>query len=162
MKKAFLLLMSAVLISASLNAQYKINKHKYDFHTYNYQAGDKYRLPVAGVTSYLIPGLGQTISGETLRGFRFFGLFVGSIACLFVGEAKGNNGVVMATLGGIGCSIIPIWSAIDAVRVVKVNNLALRDKTKPLCTVKFHPSINTKLYSQSTHFQPGLSVKISF
>jgi hypothetical protein len=162
MKKAVLLLLSAILISVSVNAQYKINKHKYDFHTYKYQAGDKYSLSVAGVTSYFIPGLGQTISGETLRGFTFFGLFVGSIAVLFVGEGQGDKGVVLSTLGGIGCSIVPIWSVIDAVRVAKVNNLALRDKSKPLSTVQVQPSINANFYSHTSLFQPGMTFRISF
>jgi hypothetical protein len=161
MKKAVLLLLIAILISASANAQYKINKHKYDYHTYKYNAGDKYQLTVAGATSYLIPGLGQTISGETFRGFVFCGFFLGSLAVLFIGEGQGDKGVVMGTLGGIGCSIVPIWSAIDAVRVAKVNNLALRDKTKQL-SLQFQPSINKIFYSQTQLFQPGLTVKINF
>jgi hypothetical protein len=162
MKKAILLLLSVILINLSVDAQYKIKKHKYDYHTYNYQDGDRYRLPVAGLSSFLIPGLGQAISGEPLRGFAFFGSFLGCITVLFIGEGQGNKGVVLGTLGGLGCSIVPIWSAIDAVRVAKVNNLALRDKTKPLTTIQFQPFINTNFHYQTQLFQPGMTVKISF
>jgi hypothetical protein len=162
MKKTILLFLSVTIINFSVSSQYKINKHKYDYHSYRYQNGDKYQPPVAGITSFLIPGLGQAISGETLRGFAFFGSFLASITVLFIGENKGEKGVVPGTLGGIGCTIVPVWSAIDAVRVAKVNNLAFRDKTKTLYNFNFQPYINTELYSQTHIFQSGLTIKITF
>ena len=108
MKKAILLFLSVTIINFSVNAQYKINKHKYDYHSYSYQNSDKYQPPVSGITSFLVPGLGQTISGETIRGIAFFGSFLASVTILFIGENQGDNGVSsMGTMGGIGCTIIP-------------------------------------------------------
>jgi len=70
-----ILLISLSLITSFVEAQYKINKTRYDYRTYTYQDGDKYNPAVAGITSFLIPGLGQVISGETIRGLAFFGGF---------------------------------------------------------------------------------------
>lgn len=162
MKKAILVLLSVALINLSASGQYKINKHKYDYHSYRYQQGDAYNLQVAGVSSFLVPGLGQTISGETIRGIAFFSSFLASITILFIGENQGDNGVIMGTMGGIGCTIIPAWSAIDAVRVAKVNNLALRDKSKASYNIHFQPFINTKFYCQTHIYQSGLTIKFSF
>jgi len=47
-------------------------KEKYDYKNYTYQKGDRYDPGTAGVCSFLIPGLGQAVSGEIGRGILFF------------------------------------------------------------------------------------------
>ena len=79
MKKVILIFISAFLICTIVNAQYKINKTKYDYHTYTYQVGDRYSTGVAGITSFLIPGLGQMLSGEVGRGAGFLVLDYSSV-----------------------------------------------------------------------------------
>jgi TM2 domain-containing membrane protein YozV len=79
---AYLLLFCNVSV-----AQYSINKKKYDYRTYTYEVGDPYNTGVAGVTSLLLPGLGQMISGENGRGAAFL---VGYIGCWGIFYAGGR------------------------------------------------------------------------
>jgi hypothetical protein len=87
MKKAILIFISALFICSIVNAQYRINKTKYDFHKYSYHVGDPYNPSVSGLTSFFIPGLGQMLSGEVGRGFGFLSGYLGSISVSFVGLA---------------------------------------------------------------------------
>ena len=52
----FILILLNSLVSFG---QYNIDKEKYNFRTYQYQQNDKYNPIIAGVSSYIIPGLGQ-------------------------------------------------------------------------------------------------------
>lgn len=81
MKKYILLLINVFLVCSFTDAQYRINKTKYDYHTYTYQVGDPYNPAVAGITSLLIPGLGQMFSGENGRGLAFLG---GDLVCTII------------------------------------------------------------------------------
>ena len=170
MKKCILFLISVLFLSSFANAQYKINKTKYDYHTYSYQVGDPYNPSVAGVTSFLIPGLGQMLSGEGGRGAAFL---VGDLACAVVyivgvsSAAKdideggtGGGGTVAMVIGGIGMLGIEIWSIVDAVRVAKVNNLAFRDKNKTSYNIQIQPF--TARYNQIGSISSGLILKVRF
>ena len=87
MKK--LLLLSALLLgmaSSSMDAQtYSMNKLQYDYRMYIPQFGDPYNPAISGVCSFLVPGLGQMISGEIGRGFAFLGGTYGSMMVGLVG-----------------------------------------------------------------------------
>ena len=48
-------------------------KSKPDLHGYHYQDGDPYRPGVMGFASFVLPGLGQMLEGETGRATLFFG-----------------------------------------------------------------------------------------
>jgi hypothetical protein len=52
--------------------QYRINKLNYNAHDYMHQPGDRYDPTLAGVASFLVPGMGQVVAGETGRGILFF------------------------------------------------------------------------------------------
>src|SRR5450759_4570003 len=93
MKRISLILISVFLISTSINAQYKINKTKYNFRTYTYQVGDPYNTALAGIASLLIPGLGQMVSGEGGRGAAFLGGYVGCWVVYGVGVGTMINAV---------------------------------------------------------------------
>jgi len=173
LKNCFLSLIVILFISASASAQYRVNKKKYDFKTYSYQVGDPYDPSVAGLTSFLIPGLGQMISGEGGRGAAFLVGFVGCAIISVVGVnqsytyndiSPGNEGsiVIVAGLvvtGFIGMIGVDIWSIVNAIHVAKVNNLAFRDKNKTGFNVKVSPYIGS---FRNETVPVGLSMKVKF
>ena len=56
MKNLYLFLVSFLILSTVTDAQYKINRTKYDYHTYQHQTGDPYNPAFAGFASFLVPG----------------------------------------------------------------------------------------------------------
>jgi len=173
MKKGILFLIISLLISSSTEAQYRINKQKYDYRTYSFQPGDPYNVNLAGIASYLIPGLGQMISGEDNRGLFFLGGFLACGTVSIVGtqiesydtepwepREYGNNEVIIAGL--IGVVIVDLWSIIDAVKVAKVNNLAYRDQNKTSLNLQLQPYINLTYYAQNALIPIGLTLKVKF
>jgi len=169
MKKLVFLLVALIFVSYSTNAQYKINKTHYDYHSYSYQVGDPYNTGVAGLCSFLIPGLGQMLSGETGRGFAFLGADLGFSALYIVGvvnsandismNGDGSSGAGLMVAGGIGMLVVDIWAIVDAVRVAKVNNLAFRDKNKTSFNLKIQPII---FQTNNSKTASGLSIKVTF
>jgi hypothetical protein len=153
MKKFASLLIGFLFICSLANGQYKINKTKYDFRAYSYKVGDPYNTGIAGVCSFLVPGLGQMVSGETGRGVAFLATDLGFSVMYVVGLLKmtediqngrmGENGSGLFAAGAIGMLTVTIWSTIDAVRVAKVNNLAFRDKNKTSYNFKIQPFVST-------------------
>ena len=146
MKKALFFLTAILLISAvDAGAQnYKQNKTKYDFRSYQPQVGDPYNPGVAGVTSFLIPGLGQMISNEGGRGAAFLGGYAGCLVIYGAGVGSmvtDGSGSGLALVGLAGALTVNIWSIVDAVRVAKVNNMAWQDRQ-----------------SSSFRMQPGMNV----
>ncbi len=142
MKRGILLLICILFISSLVNSQYRINKKKYDYHSYTHQKDDLYHPAVAGGASVLIPGLGQMLSGEFLRGIAFTGgcivIFWGSLyIAKGINESPTYNNkdfspLLIMTLGVVGWVFIDIWSTVDAVRVAKVNNLSFASDFRPL------------------------------
>jgi hypothetical protein len=143
MKKILLLVISFTLISATTNAQYRINKTKYDHHNYVYQAGDPYNPTAKGIWSLLIPGLGQMTSGEGGRGVGFLLGCMGSFGVFIIGGTVVNTsehdpkftqkqatGSILILAGLAGSTVFWLWSVGDAVKVAKINNMAWRDKRK--------------------------------
>lgn len=167
MKRCFLILISLLFIGSFANAQYRINKTKYDYRTYSHQAGDRYSPIVAGVTSYILPGLGQMLSGEGGRGAAFLGgdftctaVFIAGV--IIAGKDNINTGVTIASLGLLGWTAIDIWAIVDAVRVAKVNNLSFRDKNKTSINLQINPYIDHYNYNITGKLQPGISLKFTF
>ena len=166
MKKLFLIIASALILYSSVNAQYKINKSKYDYRTYKYQAGDPYKPGVAGFASLLIPGLGQMSSGAGGRGAAFLGGFVGCITIYAIGsshyyvdEEGDHGGPVPLYIGFFGAIAIDLISVIDAVRVAKVTNLYFRDKYMTSYNLKLIPYIGSL---SSEKIPLGISLKLRF
>ena len=107
-----------------------------------YQPGDRYDPTLAGVASFLVPGLGQVLAGGRGRGLLFFAGSVVSSALTISSLSKNtvliSDGYYSETrktsgstyIGLIASAGIWIWSIVDAVKVAKVNNLAYRDKNK--------------------------------
>ncbi len=78
MKKFVFLILGVLVICNTSNAQYRIEKKQFDYRSYTPQVGDLYNPAVAGLSSLLVPGLGQMLSGETGRGLAFL---AGSTGC---------------------------------------------------------------------------------
>ena len=166
------ILLSVLLFTASFqaNAQYKMNKHYYNYRDYVPHYDDKYNPGLCGAASFLVPGLGQVIARETGRGIAFF---AGSMACYVLTY----SGAMMMTnsysssmysndfddgarlfLGGLaGMLAVDIWAIVDAVRVAKVNNMAINDLRKN--TFRLQPSLNM---TPKGSFVPGLAMGINF
>jgi hypothetical protein len=166
MKKLFLIIASVLILFTSLNAQYKINKLKYDYRTYKYQAGDPYNPGIAGFASLLIPGLGQMSSGAGGRGAAFLGGFVGCITIFAIGssnyyvdEEGEHGGPVPLYIGAFGAIAVDLISVIDAVRVAKVTNLYFRDKYMTRYSLKVSPYIGS---FSSEKIPVGFSLKLRF
>ncbi len=94
--------------------------------------GDPFNPSVMALSSVIIPGFGQIIEGENMRGFCFLS---GSLSMAVIKRIVVFNRHLSLTfqdvirqsnrVGQIG---LRVWAAIDASRVAKVNNLAFRDK----------------------------------
>lgn len=134
MKRCILLIISVLFVNSFVNAQYRINKIKYNCRTYSYQAGDPYNPGVAVITSLILHGLGQMISSEGGRGVAFLGGYLICGTAFVIGTNKYFSdisnplltckGAVPMIAGGFGTMATYIIATIDAVRVAKVNNLA--------------------------------------
>jgi|WetSurMetagenome_2_1015567.scaffolds.fasta_scaffold354651_2 hypothetical protein len=169
MKKFILIIIGVFLISTCAISQYNVNKTKYDYRTYFHQVGDPYNPAVAGITSYLIPGLGQILSGETGRGLAFLGgyvvcstIYLAGTLSIYFKNGPTESGLGLIAGGALLLLSYQIWTIVDAIRVAKVNNLAFRDKNKSSCIIKVQPYIGSINYYSSTKPVTGLSFKFSF
>ena len=136
-----------------VSAQYSVYKYKYDHHEYVYDSDDKYVPAIAGVASYILPGLGHIYCNEPARGYKFMIAYGGAILVTVVGgvtsiynhDLKKNDnsiGDVILIAGALSGWGIQIWSCIDAVRVSKINNLAFRDRNMTSFNLKLLPYFN--------------------
>lgn len=165
--KITLILIIITCFCTNLKGQYRINKEKYNSSEYFYQPGDPYNPLICGVASYIIPGLGQMVAGETGRGLIFTGAFFGSVVVAGVGAIgsldKSNNNpeaTILLVAGITGAAVSMIGSIVDAVKVAKVNNLAYRDKKRTSYNFNVQPYYtgNAALVGQSV----GLKVGVRF
>ena len=177
-KKIFVIVLLTIVVCGAAEAQYNINKTKYDYRTWELEPGDPYNPGLCGGINLLLPGIGQMIAGESGRGAAFLGGYVGSVIIYAVGsvkatvalddEAQGGPAYDGEGLGlmvvGIGAMItIVVWSIVDGVRVAKVNNLAFRDKHNLGYQFNFKPYV-APLYlgDGNSVVQGGLSMQIRF
>lgn len=156
-------------VTVSEGMKYKELKKLYDTKFYIPTYEDPYSRGWAGVASAFIPGLGQAIDGEWLRGLAFFG---GSLGCVILANAVGvNNDGYNATVNGffplfMSASLaIDIWSICDAVHVAKVKNMYYQDirGQRASFDVSVQPYLTCAPVGHSV-FQPaaGLSLRVSF
>jgi hypothetical protein len=172
MKNIFLTLACILFISTLTNAQYRINKAKFDYRTYQHQIGDPYNPIVAGISSFLSPGTGQMTSGEFVRGAVFLGMSVGSWTLFFSGvnlafsnsaeELGVEIGAIMGLSGLVGILGVDLLSIVDAVRVAKVNDLAFRNNNKTSFNIQVQPYVNTTCYTKAGSIPAGITLKVTF
>ena len=166
MKRCILLLISIMFISSISNAQYRINKTKYDYLTYTYKAGDKYYPPLVSFAS-IIPGLGQMISGEFGRGAAIFACFAVVFGAGAIGSSIPLNidlstGAVLMFVCLSGLLAIEIFSIADAGRVAKINNLAWRDKNKSSYNFQLQPFLNITDINRTGIVHAGITLAVTF
>ena len=164
------------LAASNVNAQtYSENKLKYDSHMYIPQLGDPYNPALSGVCSFIMPGLGQMISGEVGRGLGFLG---GSAACGLVGtlgyavavlnaysgdSQNAGFGVGMMVVGYGGMLALDIWSIVDAVNVAKVNNMYIQSLRKSSSiNLEVTPFISQISVNNKIEMPVGLSLRVRF
>ena len=167
--KSILLFIVLIAATQNANAQYSIDKEKYDFRDYEFRESDRYNPTIATVAALVVPGLGHFYCKENQRGLRIIGIFGGGMVVTMSGlvvevltnmdgSRKGftvGQGLIAAgLLTSVG---VYVWSPIDAAHVAKVKNLALRDKQGTSFTIGLAPQ-NINPTSQTI----GLSLKVNF
>jgi hypothetical protein len=118
-----------------------------------------------GFASLIIPGLGQILEGETVRGLGFFGGFVGLNIIkykirmrLLSGSPKNVKSLNTVVLAGLH-----IWSFFDAIHVAKVNNMVFRDQNKTTFDLQLLPFVGSYDYFTLNNEVPvGLTLLINF
>lgn len=153
------------------NMKYKELKAIYNPKEYEKTLADRHSPVWSGITSAIIPGLGQMISGEVGRGFAFLGSHVGgaTIASCILAAGTDEYGdisegsAILALAVEAGILALDIYSIVDGVRVAKVKNMYEQDLRKLYAVdVNLYPSV--KLASLGNTIQPtaGLTLAISF
>ncbi len=168
MKKLCLLAIFLCIFCFLSNAQYRINKKTYDRRTYHYEKGDRFNPAVAGIASFFIPGLGQMVCGEPVRGLCFMvpaytGVTVGMVELIrgMSGMSNSNSNAGNLFLFSFGLYYaLELWSTIDAVHVAKVNNMAFKDKQGVAYRLKVEPFVGYANYSVNRNIPIGISLKI--
>jgi hypothetical protein len=145
----------------------------YDLTEYKHQKNDPYNPALCGIASFCIPGLGQTIAREPLRGLTFM---AGELACLGIAAAASGSarlyysssddgfhlGTFIFNTALISFFVIRISGVVDAVKVAKVNNLAYRDKKKDLSrNLHLEPFYFDGRY-QNKNMAFGATLKVGF
>lgn len=167
MKIITLIIAGLLFLSININAQYKINKSKYDLKTYHYQFGDPYNPGVMGFASLVIPGLGQILEGETERGFGFIGGLIGLNIIKYSLLMKPESGSLhnVSNINKVRYVLIGlhIWSLFDAIHVAKVNNMVFRDQVKSTSNFQLLPYVGSYDYFRFNNEVPlGLTILINF
>jgi len=179
MKKKLLFSLLLLATIANVSAQrYSINKQNYDSRLYTPHYGDVYNPALSGVCSFLIPGLGQMISGEVGRGLGFLGGYTGCGVVYVVGFAQyysslfdynvkysngRNSGVRTMLIGAGGMLAVSVWSIVDAVKVAKVNNMYIQDRrNKSAVSLQFAPYIEPISINNEQSVPVGLSMRVTF
>jgi len=182
MKKTILFLILLAFVVNVSAQRYSINKYKFDSHLYFPEYGDPYDPGINGVCSFLVPGLGQVLSGETGRGIAFFGGSVGFAIVYGIGAVQvmsnvsnidyygnstyngnSNAGVGTMLLGLGGMAFVSIWSIVDAIKVAKVNNMYYRSLRKTsLIKLNMSPYVETLSINNQVSTPVGMTMRVTF
>lgn len=164
------------LAAVTEGMRYKDYKDLYNYRKYKPQPSDSYNPTLAGVASFLIPGLGQGLCDEWGRGLAFFAghaLFIMSfctseaIGTAFdqfeAGEASSKSISTVAT--GIALWLAyDIWNTVDAIHVAKIKNLYYQDLKGRQAYIQMDVSpCLTYIHTPETNAPAlGLSLNIGF
>lgn len=197
MKKLISFLVAFAMTAGVLSAQvapgmkYKDLKDRYSAKEYVKMAGDPYSAGWSGFASFVIPGLGQVINGETGRGLAIFG---GDVALGVVGSVcgtkmlsyveldankqpvKDSNGDIVfkdkkaaakwfgAMMGvGVAALVYDIWNICDAVKVAKVKNMYYQDLAGlRSLEMNLYPSVDYAMTAGGTKLVPGMTLSVQF
>ena len=160
--------------------KYKELKHIYHYGDWYSGLGDKHNPALMGVCSWLIPGLGQMISGEVGRGFGWLGGAVGCSVLMGVGagvsagasyfdgsywyydEEQAIAGTVIMLAGSLAMLTVDICAIVDACRVAKVRNMYEQDLRKMNYSFELHPSVDYIRMANGVQPTAGLTLAMRF
>ena len=156
--------------------KYKEIKHLYNPKEYIKDIYDPYNPAVAGVCSFLIPGLGQILDGEIGRGILFLvgaGFTTGAAVAFsqpayYSGKTANyydwQAPVSIACL--CGALAIDIWAIVDAVKVGKIKNMYNQDLRKLFSDNNINVSLSPTLayVPMSNGLTPtaGVALRVTF
>ena len=147
MKKSLFLVVTIFIIQP-IFSQYKNDRLLLNPRNYEKKESDPYNPTLNGIASFIIPGLGQMSAGETERGISQFLCYGASILMIQVAlnnfdeETETFSSKGSETIGKVGLAgfiVTSIGSAIDAVRVSKVKNMAYQEKYQNV-SLRFTPT----------------------
>lgn len=142
-------------------------KEQFNTRLYVRHPDDPYSPFLAGAASYLIPGLGQMVCGETQRGLLFAGGVVGSGFVAFGGFAMAVNsnlparrgyGVAVGVAGVMGIYGLYIYSIVDAVKLAKLKNMYYQRRMDKSVQLSVSPDLVP--IPGKTGAAPGLTLRI--
>ena len=160
--------------------KYKELKHIYHYRDWYSGLGDKHNPALMGVCSWLIPGLGQMISGEVGRGFGWLGGAVGCSVLMGIGagvnagayyydgydyyydEGTAIAGSVLLLAGSLALLTVDICAIVDACRVAKVRNMYEQDLRKMNYSFELHPSVDYIRMANRVQPTAGLTLAMKF
>lgn len=147
-------------------------KKVYNPKEYIKKVGDPYNPGLAGVCSFLIPGLGQMLNGEAGRGL---GNLLGSAALTGAGygifsaaaetpEGASQGESIAAFACFLGALFIDISSITGAVKMAKVKNMYNQDMNtlQAKSDIRFYPAVSGITMAGTYHFYPGIRMTVSF
>lgn len=150
--------------------RYREYKNLYNTKEYVPQRDDPYSRAWAGITSFIIPGLGQGIVGQWGRGFAIIGTNVGLWVLQLSDTYAYDDGTV--EMGGLAWGAfaarlaLNIWSICDAIHIAEVKNMYYQDlmAQRAALDLKVEPYFAYAPTSVQGYSQPtaGLSLKLNF
>jgi TM2 domain-containing membrane protein YozV len=176
MKQIFILLTVLSIITLACPAQNKIRKSQYDIKSYTYLHDDPYDPTNISITSAIIPGLGQMVCDEGMKGLGFLAGYAGGWILAISGikmslqttypEPNWNKvDPIMRTRIRVGLALAAtswLWSIIDAPRTAKIQNMKYREKYKMYGVMTFQPYIGDPALSVNHSMPVGISFNIRF
>lgn len=164
--------------------KYRELKNVYHYRDYISGFGDRYNPALMGFCSFLIPGLGQMISGEVGRGFGWLGGVFGANLVTIIGsgltassvvplydsyeysvyfnEGKAMVGNILIFAGSMAALAIDICAIVDACRVAKVKNMYEQDLRRMNYSLELHPSVNYVHTPAGVCPAAGLTIAMKF
>ncbi|MCQ2110345.1 MAG: hypothetical protein MJY79_02470 [Bacteroidaceae bacterium] len=157
--------------------KYKELKEFYDPYYYTKDRKDPYKPWLMGISSFIVPGLGQIFEGETTTGLIMLGADLGLTWVLnSIGTEVYNNDTHLTerqlssseesiyTIVYIGRLAMEIFAIVDAVKCAKVKNLYKRDLLNMKNSTSFSLSPSFDLTPSTIGYVPsaGLTASIRF
>ena len=149
--------------------KYKELKKIYTHEDWYPEVGDRYNPALMGVCSWIIPGLGQILSGEINRGLGYLGGAVGASVLagvggsIFMSRGVESAAAICIAAGSLAYLAIDICAIVDASRVAKVKNLYEQDyKRLNNYSLNIYPSVDYIVTSNGYQATSGLTLALKF
>ena len=149
--------------------KYRELKKMYSAKSYSgREPGDKYSPAAVGIASFLIPGLGQYITGSQVGWGILQTALAAGAACTFVlaldGPLGRNYSALAYPMIGVYAGTA-IWSACSAAKAAKIKNLYYRDLRNGVAykfDVTPYFDVTAPVFASNQNFVTGLSFRVSF